>query len=237
MKRKTNPVFTAAVTLLLLSTYVMGHNYVAHDYLHGRGDAAISIAMVAGLIAATLGLFVGVKTMRSGKGFSGIVYAFLGEDKAPPMATDSRKSREELREELKLRQKKHKEGRRIAIREYIDIVMVPFLDDSSLDLLYQNIRHWHFSDDEEFKPEPLSPHHNLSAWDIRHFVWNIGERLGWDGVKRAQFAKYCFPVAMKDLEVETIRRTLKQSPTSPCAIDIDEPDGKNDYHFHYSEDD
>lgn len=119
----------------------MGHNYVAHDYLHGRGEVAISIAMVAELIADTLGLFVGFNTMRNGKALGWKAYGFLGEDKAPPVATDSRKSREELREELKLRQKKHKEGRREAIREYIDIVMVPFLDDVSLDLLYQNIRH------------------------------------------------------------------------------------------------
>ena len=69
-----------------------------------------------------------------------------------------------------------------------------------------------------------------------YFVWNIGERLGWSGVKRAEFAKYCFPVAMKDLEVETIRRTVKQSPENQFTIKIDEPDSKDDYRFHYPND-
>lgn len=38
---------------------------------------------------------------------------------------------------------------------------------------------------------------------------------------------------MKDLKVETIRRTLKQSPENRFTIKIDEPDSKDDYRFHY----
>lgn len=147
------------------------------------------------------------------------------------------RSKDELRIRFKQKRKQFKEERRKAIKEYIDFVMVPFLDDDrSFDILLENIRHWHLSDDKSFRPVPLSPNHRLTSYDIRHFVWNIGERLGWSGIKRAKFAKYCFPEIMKDLEVETIRRTLKQSPENQFTIKIDIPDSKDDYRFHYSND-
>lgn len=208
----------------------MGNNYVAHDYLHGRGDAAISIALLTGLIMLFLALYFGYNGVRGSRFVSDKVHGFLREDKAPPEAPSATgcKTREEMREEQKLKRKREKEEKRKAIKEYIDIVMVPFLDDNkSLDLLEQNIRHWHFSDEsnsKDFKPEPLNPNSNITSWDIRHFVWNIGKRLGWEGKKMAKFARYSFKEAMEDLEIDTIRRTLRQK--GPCTIKIDVPNSK-----------
>lgn len=237
MNRKIRPLFTATVSLLLLSTFVMVHNYIAHDYLHGRGNAVMSLAQLALLIVLSLIIYACYNAVGGGKSIHNRLRNILGEDKAPPQKSDVRKSREKLRTELKLRRKRHKEGRREAIKEYVDIMMIPFLDDNvSLDLLYQNIRHWHFSQEDGLAPEPIKHNQRLTSWDIRHFAWNIGERLEWSGIKRARFVKLCFPAAMKDLEVETIRRTLKQSPAGSCNIGIDVPDGKGDYRFHYPED-
>ena len=42
MNNKVKFILTVAVSLLLLTTFVMGNSLVAHDYLHGRGDAAKS---------------------------------------------------------------------------------------------------------------------------------------------------------------------------------------------------
>lgn len=237
MNNKVKFFLTVAVSLLLLTTFVMGNSLVAHDYLHGRGDAATLAVRWAVVIAIPLAMISGYLIARHRFFIWSNFHGTSCEDKAPPQPSEPRKSRDELRMEYKQKRKQHKADRREAIKEYIDIVMVPFLDDDkSLDMLFENIRHWNLSDDEQFMPVPLNPSHRLSSFDIRHFVWNIGERLGWSGVKRAEFAKYCFPVAMKDLEVETIRRTLKQSPENQFTIKIDEPDSKDDYRFHYPND-
>lgn len=234
MNNKVKFILTVAVSLLLLTTFVMGNSLVAHYYLHGRGDAATLAVRWAVVIAIPLAMLSGYLIARHRSFVWGNAHGSTCDGKAPPQSSETRKLRDELRMEFKQKRKQHKADRREAIKEYIDIVMVPFLDDDkSLDLLFENIRHWNLSDDEQFMPVPLKPNHRLTSFDIRHFVWNIGEQLGWSGVKRAEFAKYCFPVAMKDLKVETIRRTLKQSPENRFTIKIDEPDSKDDYRFHY----
>lgn len=219
---------------LLLSFFVMGNHYVAHDILSGRGDAATIAFWLGLLFSIPLGMKAAIIVWKSRQTESNRLVSCLSEDKAPPVAAETRKSRKELREEHNLMRRKKKEDRREAIKEYIDVVMVPFFeDDTSLDILVGNIRHWHKSEAEGFEPKPLSPNHRLTQWDIRHFVWNIGERLGWTGAKRARFAKLCFPVRLQGVEEETIRRTLKQ-PSSQCSIEIDEPDGLDDFRFHYN---
>mgnify|MGYP003397557968 CR=1 FL=1 len=234
---KVRYILTVMVSLLMLSFFIMGHSLVAYDYLHGRGDAAISIMHWGVIISIPLAMIVGYYIAFYRLSVLGNIHGTTCEDKAPPLSLESCKSRDELRIRFKQKRKQFKEERRKAIKEYIDFVMVPFLDDDrSFDILLENIRHWHLSDDKSFRPVPLSPNHRLTSYDIRHFVWNIGERLGWSGIKRAKFAKYCFPEIMKDLEVETIRRTLKQSPENQFSIKIDIPDSKDDYRFHYSND-
>ena len=47
---------------------------------------------------------------------------------------------------------------------------------------------------------------------------------------RATFIKLCFPKELNDVEIESIRRSLRQK--GKCKIEIDIPD-KDSYEFHY----
>lgn len=226
----------ALVASLLLSIYVMGHHYVAHDVLSGGGGAATIAFWLGMFLPIALGMHVAITEFVNRNAGNDRRVGYLSEDKAPPVTEEPKKTRHELRQDYKMKCQQEEENRREAIKEYIDVKMVPFFkDDDSLDILFVNIIHWNKSETEGFEPKPLNPSHGLTQWDIRHFVWNIGERLGWSGAKRARFAKLCFPVRLQGVEEETIRRTLKQS-SGLCSIEIDEPDGPDDFRFHYNTD-
>ncbi len=117
-----------------------------------------------------------------------------------------------------------------AIKEYLEITLSPYMKETSLTLLYNNVCRWHLDKNE--KLSPVCTDGKLTTLDLRHLVWNIGERCGWRGEDRALFIKQCFPMELKEIEVETIRRNLRQKGT--CRIDIDIPE-KNSYLFHYPE--
>lgn len=226
----------AAGASLLLSIYVMGHHYIAHDVLSGGGGAATIAFWVGMFLSISIGMHAAITGFVNREDESNRLVGCLSEDKAPPVTEEPKKTRHELRQAHNEMCQKKEEERREAIKEYIDIKMVPyFKDDESLDIIYVNIIHWNKSETEGFEPKPLNPSHGLTQWDIRHFVWNIGERLGWTGAKRARFAKLCFPVCLQGVEEETIRRTLKQS-SGPYTIEIDEPDSSDYFRFHYNTD-
>ena len=83
-------------------------------------------------------------------------------------------------------------------------------------------------------PVPIRLRSTLTTLDLRHFVWNIAERLGskkdYTGEVRAIFIKRMFPNVMKDIELDSIRNFKFQPDTG--SIMIDEPE-KGDYHFHF----
>lgn len=101
------------------------------------------------------------------------------------------------------------------------------MTDEYLEMLCQNIKLY---DIPESCIVPVKTNGTLNTLDIRHYSWNIGERLGWSGQKRATFIKLCFPTELQDVEVESMRRTLRQK--GKCVIEIDVPD-YNDYQFHH----
>ena len=103
----------------------------------------------------------------------------------------------------------------------------PYMTDEYLEILCQNIKLY---DIPESCIVPVKTNGTLNTLDIRHYSWNIGERLGWSGQKRATFIKLCFPTELQDVEVESMRRTLRQK--GKCVIEIDVPD-YNDYQFHH----
>ena len=116
-----------------------------------------------------------------------------------------------------------------AIRQYIEITLSPYMKDAALTLLYNNVYLWYHS--KEGTLTPVCTDGNLSTLDLRHLVWNIGERCGWKGDQRARFIKQSFPSELKDVEVETIRRNLRQKGT--CKIKIDVPENGS-FAFHYT---
>lgn len=115
-----------------------------------------------------------------------------------------------------------------AIWRYIEITLSPYMKDAALTLLFNNVCLWYHS--KEGTLTPVCTDGTLSTLDLRHLVWNIGERCGWKGDQRARFIKQSFPSELKDVEVETIRRNLRQKGT--CKIKIDVPENGS-FAFHY----
>ena len=119
-----------------------------------------------------------------------------------------------------------------AIMEYVTHIMSPYVyDNDELEKLCDAIRKW--ADDWQHIPVPIRLKSPLTTLDLRHFVWNIAERLGskkdYTGRVRADFIKRMFPDVMRDIEQDSIRNFKFQPDTG--NIVIDEPD-KGDYHFH-----
>lgn len=120
-----------------------------------------------------------------------------------------------------------------AIIEYVTHTMSPYIyDNEELEKLCDAIRMW--ANDWRHVPVPIRLKSTLTTLDLRHFVWNIAERLGskkdYTGEVRAMFIKRMFPDVMKDIELDSIRNFKFQPDTG--SIVIDEPD-KGEYHFHY----
>ena len=120
-----------------------------------------------------------------------------------------------------------------AIMEYVTRTMSPYIyDNEELEKLCDAIRKW--ADDWQHIPVPIRLKSPLTTLDLRHFVWNIAERLGskkdYTGRVRADFIKRMFPDVMRDIEQDSIRNFKFQPDTG--NIVIDEPD-KGDYHFHF----
>ena len=120
-----------------------------------------------------------------------------------------------------------------AIMGYVTHTMSPYIyDNDELEKLLDAIRKW--ADDWQHIPVPIRLKSTLTTLDLRHFVWNIAERLGskkdYSGRVRADFIKRMFPDVMRDIEQGSIRNFKFQPDTG--NIVIDEPD-KGDYHFHF----
>ena len=120
-----------------------------------------------------------------------------------------------------------------AIMEYVTHTMSPYIyDNGELEKLCNEIKRW--ADDWRHVPVPIRLKSTLTTLDLRHFVWNIAERLGrkkdYTGEVRAIFIKRMFPDVMKDIELDSIRNFKFQPDTG--SIMIDEPE-KGDYHFHF----
>lgn len=119
-----------------------------------------------------------------------------------------------------------------AILDYARYTMSPYVyDNEELENLCEEVRHW--SEEYTYSPIPIRLKQRLTTLDLRHFVWNIGERLGtkngYNGYARAGFIKAMFPDVMKDIEQDSIRN-FKFQP-SKGSIVIDEPD-EDDFRFH-----
>lgn len=132
---------------------------------------------------------------------------------------------QEKREQYIKKQEDLHEAKIVAIFEYTIDILSPFVSSDNIELLCQNIRLY---DIPESVLSPIVTNGNLNSVDLRHYAWNIGERLGWSGQRRATFIKICFPKELANYEIETLRRTLRYD--AKCQIELDIPDD-NDYHF------
>ena len=135
--------------------------------------------------------------------------------------------------EFQREQEQRRQDTIAAIMEYVTHTMSPYIyDNEELEKLCNEIKKW--ADNWRHNPVPIRLKSTLTTLDLRHFVWNIAERLGskkdCTGEMRAMFIKRMFPDVMKDIELDSIRNFKFQPDTG--SIVIDEPD-KGDYHFHY----
>ena len=135
--------------------------------------------------------------------------------------------------EFQREQEQRRQDTIAAIMEYVTHTMSPYIyDNGELEKLCNEIKKW--ADDWRHRPVPIRLKSTLTTLDLRHFVWNIAERLGskkdYTGRVRADFIKRMFPEVMRDIEQDSIRNFKFQPDTG--SIVIDEPD-KGDYHFHY----
>ena len=135
--------------------------------------------------------------------------------------------------EFQRQQEQRRQDTIAAIMEYVTHTMSPYIyDNGELEKLCEDIKKW--ADNWRHNPVPIRLKSTLTTLDLRHFVWNIAERLGskkdYTGEIRAIFIKRLFPDVMKDIELDSIRNFKFQPDTG--SIVIDEPE-KGDYHFHY----
>lgn len=97
------------------------------------------------------------------------------------------------------------------ITAYIQYVFPPFVSDESLNALCHEVQSW--TNDCSYYPNPIRLTAKLTTLDLRHFVWNIAERLGqengYNGTARATFIKALFPDVFKDMELDSIRNFTK----------------------------
>ena len=105
-------------------------------------------------------------------------------------------------------------------------------DDKELEKLCDEIRKW--ADNPKYTPAAIRLNRQLTTLDIRHFIWNIGERIGdkkdYTGYVRALFAQSMFEKELEDMTLDSIRNcTYKPNKGN---IKLDPPD-KDDYAFHY----
>lgn len=79
---------------------------------------------------------------------------------------------------------------------------------------------------ENHTPAPVRLKQRLNIVDLRHFVWNIGERLDgkndYSGYVRTDFIKSMFLNIFMDMNLDSIHN-FKFQPDK-CSIVIDEPD-------------
>lgn len=157
--------------------------------------------------------------------------ANAGETKAIPIE-DKEALYDRRCKEYQLAQEQQRQNIIDAIMDYTTKKMSPFVSNNEeLDKLCGEIRKW--AEDYTYTPVPIRLKQRLTTLDLRHFVWNIGERLGtkngYNGYARADFIKAMFPEIFLGIELDSIRNFKFQA--NKGSIVIDEPD-KNDYHFH-----
>ena len=117
------------------------------------------------------------------------------------------------------------------IFEYVNEIMSPFLKESDLPLLCEEIRSW--ANDVRHTPRSFSLKEPLDRFALAHFIWNIGERLDrktYSGNIRAIFVKSLFPDALKTVSIDTLRNFKTHPKRGP--IPLDEPNDGS-FAFHY----
>ncbi len=128
-------------------------------------------------------------------------------------------------------QQEEKDRRTKAVLDYTHRTMSRFLYEEDLHKVIEAIKEW--SNDCNYTPTPINRFkENVENIPLRHFVWNISERLGkreYTMAMRIAFIKALFPKPFEGLDYSTLKNL--KAPCSNDVISIDEPtNGKYDFH-------
>ena len=124
-----------------------------------------------------------------------------------------------------------KKKRTRAVLDYVHRTMSRFLYEDDLNKVIEAVNEW--SNDTNYTPIAIN-HFKETVENIplRHFVWNIAERLGkrdYTMAMRIAFIKTLFPKPFEGLDYSTLKNL--KAPCSNDVIPIDEPDnGRHDFH-------
>ena len=118
-----------------------------------------------------------------------------------------------------------------AIHEYVTYSTAKFLTKENLLILHENIDHLASGQSDLYKPIRSKMETPLTSPSLRHFVWNIGERLGISLSERANFIKTIFPNELKNATLGYLVKNLKDTIHSQIPIDSPKYD---DFKFDYT---
>lgn len=118
-----------------------------------------------------------------------------------------------------------------AIHEYTTYSTAKFLTKENLLILHENIDHLASGQSDLYKPIRSKMETPLTSPSLRHFVWNIGERLGISLSERANFIKTIFPNELKNATLGYLVKNLKDTIHSQIPIDSPKYD---DFKFDYT---
>lgn len=124
-----------------------------------------------------------------------------------------------------------KEKRTRTVLDYVHRTMSRFLYEEDLYKVIEAITEW--SNDTNYTPTAINRFkENIENIPLRHFVWNIAERLGkrdYTMAMRIAFIKTLFPKPFEGLDYSTLKNL--KAPCSNDVIPIDEPaNGRYDFH-------
>lgn len=133
-------------------------------------------------------------------------------------------------EELQRNEKEKKTAIVHAIHEYTTHEMSQFLSLNDLETLHENIEYLAYGQAELYKPVRSKPDNQIKSPSLRHYAWNIGERLDIPLIDRAKFIKTIFPHELENATIEYLCKNLRDLVSSIITIDVPE---NGDYRFRY----
>ena len=124
-----------------------------------------------------------------------------------------------------------KDKRTRAVLDYVHRTMSRFLYEDDLNKVIEAVKEW--SNDTNYTPIAINRFkETVENIPLRHFVWNIAERLGkrdYTMAMRIAFIKALFPKPFEGLDYSTLKNL--KAPCSNDVIPIDEP-VNGGYKFH-----
>ena len=149
-----------------------------------------------------------------------------------PQTEPVKYSHEDYAKCVEVQEKEAQEEKRTrAVLDYVHRTMSRFLYEEDLNKVIEAVNEW--SNDTNYTPTAINRFkENVENIPLRHFVWNIAERLGkrdYTMAMRIAFVKALFPNPFEGLDYSTLKNL--KAPCSNDVIPIDEPDNGG-YDFH-----